>query len=75
MPGRPSKRYRLDDYWPASGSGMMMSPNTFLNINDGRRDRCAVYGESERRWASAWQGHRSVSATKPCAPATSAATA
>lgn len=54
--GLDYRRYRLDDYWPASGSGMMMSPDTFLNINDGRRDRYAVYGEWERQWGSAWQG-------------------
>lgn len=47
--GAEYQRYRLDDYWPVSVTGMMMSPDTFLNINDGRRDRYAVYGEWERR--------------------------
>jgi iron complex outermembrane receptor protein len=54
--GLDYRRYRLDDYWPASGSGVMMSPNTFRNIDDGQRDRYAVYGEWERHWGSAWQG-------------------
>lgn len=58
--GAEYQRYRLDDYWPASGSGMMMSPNTFLNINDGRRNRYAVYGEWERHWGAAWQGQLGV---------------
>ena len=58
--GAEYQRYRLDDYWPASGTGMMMSPDTFLNINDGRRDRYAVYGEWERRRGSAWQGQLGV---------------
>lgn len=53
--GTEYQRYRLDDAWPPSGSGMMMSPGTFQNINDGRRDRHAAYGEWERRWDGAWQ--------------------
>lgn len=34
--GGEIQQYRLDDYWPASGNGGM-SPNTFLNINNGER--------------------------------------
>jgi iron complex outermembrane receptor protein len=37
--------YRLDDWWSPSGAGMW--PNTFWNINDGQRDRYAVFGEWE----------------------------
>lgn len=40
--------FRLDDRWPASGSGMW--PNSFLNIHDGKRDRLASFGE--------WEAHR-----------------
>lgn len=50
--GSEYQRYRLDDYWPASGSGMW--PGTFENINDGERDRLAVFGEWEREIAPAW---------------------
>ncbi len=39
--------FRLDDRWPASGSGMW--PYAFLNVNDGERDRYAAYGEWELR--------------------------
>lgn len=46
-------RYRLDDYWAPSG-GMMMAPNTFLNINDGKRDRYAAFAEWESRVAARW---------------------
>ena len=46
------QRYRLDDWWPASGGGMW--PNTFQNINDGERDRAAVYGEWEGRPDPRW---------------------
>ena len=35
--GGELQKYRLDDWWPASGSGMW--PGTFVNINDGERDR------------------------------------
>ncbi len=46
------QRYSLDEWWPPSGG--MMSPGTFVNVNDGRRDRDAVYGEWERRFAPGW---------------------
>lgn len=52
--GTEYQRYRLDDYWPASGTGMMMSPNTFMNINNGERDRYAIFGEWEARWNPQW---------------------
>lgn len=48
--GTETQRYRLDDYWRASGTGMMMSPNTFLNINNGQRDRFDVYAEWDANW-------------------------
>lgn len=50
--GADLQRYRLDDYWTASGGGM--GPGTFLNINNGQRDRAAVYGEVETRHNTAW---------------------
>ncbi|MBK1723273.1 TonB-dependent receptor [Thiocystis violacea] len=43
--GAEYQRYRLDDWWNASGAGMW--PYTFWNINDGRRDRYAAFGEWE----------------------------
>lgn len=46
------QRYRLDDWWPASGSGM--GPGTFDNINDGQRNRAAVFGEWESRFTPQW---------------------
>ena len=47
------QRYTLDDWWPASGGGMW--PNTFWNLNNGERDRDAVYGEWEKRFSPQWQ--------------------
>ncbi len=51
--GAEFQQYRLDDWWPASGTGGM-SPNTFLNINDGQRDRYAAYAEWEAQWTPQW---------------------
>ncbi len=50
--GGEYQRYRLEDYWPASGGGMW--PNTFENINDGQRDRSALFAEWERQINPAW---------------------
>ena len=43
--GGEYQRYRLEDYWLPSGGGMW--PGTFQNINDGKRDRIAVFTEWE----------------------------
>lgn len=51
--GTDLQRYRLDDFWEASGTGMM-SPNTFWNINNGQRDRYGVFAEWEANWNSRW---------------------
>ncbi|WP_395646761.1 TonB-dependent receptor [Terricaulis sp.] len=45
---------RLDDYWPPVAGSMMMGPNTYININDGERDRYAVWGEWTARPAPQW---------------------
>jgi len=48
--GNELHRLVLDDTWPAvPGKGPMMGPNTFVNINDGRRIRL---GTSPRYRAS-----------------------
>ncbi|GGF54438.1 TonB-dependent receptor plug domain-containing protein [Alteromonas lipolytica] len=46
------QQYRLDDYWTPSGGGM--GPGTFLNINNGERDRIAVYLEREHAASHHW---------------------
>ncbi len=51
--GSEYQRYRLDDWWPASGTNGM-SPNTFWNINGGERDRYAAFAEWEARWNPQW---------------------
>lgn len=51
--GGDLQKYRLDDFWEASG-GMMMAPDTFWNINNGERDRYAVFAEWEAAWNKRW---------------------
>lgn len=66
--GGEYQRYRLDDWWPPSPAdltGMLdaqgeqatvggMAPNTFRNINDGQRDRMALFAEWERAISAQW---------------------
>jgi iron complex outermembrane recepter protein len=41
----------LDDTWPAVAGSMMMGPNTYVNVNDGRRDRLGLFAELDSRWS------------------------
>lgn len=58
--GAMVQTYRLDDWWPPApdcGVGNCiggMAPLTFWNINDGKRDRTALFGEWEARWTPQW---------------------
>ena len=52
--GHEYQRHRLDDWWPPVPGSMMMGPNAFVNINDGKRDRYAIWGEVESRWTPQW---------------------
>jgi iron complex outermembrane receptor protein len=59
--GAEYQRYRLDDWWPPSPSVLPpgysmsgMAPDTFRNINGGKRDRGGIFGEWEARWTPAW---------------------
>lgn len=45
--------HRLDDWWPPSGAGM--SPGTFENIHDGRRERLGGYAEMASQPSPDWQ--------------------
>jgi iron complex outermembrane receptor protein len=54
------QQYKLNDWWPPApdcGVGNCwggMAPYTFLNINNGQRDRQAIFGEVDSRWSDAW---------------------
>jgi iron complex outermembrane receptor protein len=50
--GAEHLRYRLDDYWPASGGSM--GPGAFTNIENGIRDRSSLFGEWEGHPAQRW---------------------
>ena len=59
--GGETLRYRLDDWWPPSPSVLPtgytvggMAPNTFWNINDGQRDRTALFSEWEANFSPQW---------------------
>lgn len=43
--GADFQQFNLEDYWTASGGGM--GPGTFQNINNGTRDRSALFAEHE----------------------------
>jgi iron complex outermembrane receptor protein len=50
--GAEFQQFRLDDYWTASGGGM--GPGTFENINNGKRDRSALFAEHELAITDDW---------------------
>ncbi|WP_420266890.1 TonB-dependent receptor plug domain-containing protein [Candidatus Magnetominusculus dajiuhuensis] len=59
--GLEAQRYRLDDWWPPSPSVLPagytsggMAPNTFWNINNGKRDRIDVFTEWDAHWDKQW---------------------
>ncbi|MYM42117.1 TonB-dependent receptor [Duganella qianjiadongensis] len=47
--GHEFHRYTLNDWWPPLVGSMGMSPNTFWNVNGGRRDRIALFSELDTR--------------------------
>ncbi|MBI3432628.1 MAG: TonB-dependent receptor [Hydrogenophilales bacterium] len=51
--GGEYQAYRLDDWWPPSGTGGM-SPGTFWNVNNGQRDRYALFGEWQAKLNPQW---------------------
>lgn len=50
--GTEFQQFSLEDYWEASGGGM--GPGTFQNINNGERNRSAVFAEHELSLADDW---------------------
>ena len=46
------RHYHNNDYWTPAGGGMM--PGVFWNIQDGSRDRTAVYAEWEATKSTQW---------------------
>jgi iron complex outermembrane receptor protein len=52
--GHEYHAFTLDDWWPPVSGSMMMAPNTYVNINNGQRDRVALFGEWERQVNAQW---------------------
>lgn len=52
--GNEFHRQTLDDWWPPVAGSMMMSPDTYWNINDGRRNQMGTFIEWEHQWDRAW---------------------
>lgn len=59
--GGAYQRYKLDDWWRPSPKELPpgvavgnMAPATFWNINNGRRDRRALFTEWERHFGTQW---------------------
>ena len=46
--------YRIDDWWPAIEGSMMMGPNDYVNINDGKRDRYTGFVELQKQLNKQW---------------------
>lgn len=46
--GADFQKYALYDWWPPVGG--TMGPNQFFNLDYGRRNRMAAFGEWERQW-------------------------
>ncbi|HVI50554.1 MAG TPA: TonB-dependent receptor plug domain-containing protein [Candidatus Sulfotelmatobacter sp.] len=53
--GNEFHHYHLDDWWPPVMTMVSaMGPNTFYNINDGRRDVLGTFAEWEKAWDNQW---------------------
>ncbi len=52
--GHEFHRYTLDDWWPGDLPMMGMGPDTFWNINGGKRERLAVFGELDTQVNEKW---------------------
>lgn len=46
--------FTIDDWWPPVAGSMMMGPERFVNLNNGRRDRLGGFVELERQWNARW---------------------
>ena len=52
--GNEFHSFKLDDWWPALAGSMMMGPNTYENINNGKRDRFSLFAEIESKLDLQW---------------------
>lgn len=52
--GNEYHRAELDDWWSPVAGSMMMAPNTYVNINNGKRERFVLFAEWEGKLAPQW---------------------
>jgi len=52
--GVEAHRADVDDWWPPVAGSLMMGPQTYWNINNGRRDRTGLWAEWEAKPSAAW---------------------
>lgn len=52
--GVEAHRADVDDWWPPVAGSMMMGPQTYWNINEGRRERMGLWAEWEARPSASW---------------------
>lgn len=50
--GNEYHRQKLDDWWPPVPGSTMMGPDTYINVNDGRRERLGAFGEWQSLWSN-----------------------
>lgn len=53
--GQEFYQFTLNDIWPAVPGSMMMGPNDYININDGKRQRLAIFAELNQQLTRQWQ--------------------
>ena len=52
--GLEAHRADVDDWWPPVAGSMMMGPQTYWNISDGRRERTGLWAEWEAKPSANW---------------------
>jgi iron complex outermembrane receptor protein len=52
--GQAFYSYSIDDWWPGIEGSVMMGPNDYKNINNGKRQRIAAFAEYESQLNAKW---------------------
>ena len=52
--GNEFHKFILDDWWPPVADDGSMGPHTFININNGQRNRVGTFAEWEAKWTDQW---------------------
>lgn len=52
--GQEYYHYEIEDWWPPVAGSMMMGPNEYHNIHDGKRQRLAAFAQLDQQLNTAW---------------------